>query len=102
MATSPIGNPSGAVRTEFSSDEGEIVEFDGAGGVQHSRCESDVTYTSPTDTITGDTLTMELSYLAEVSTTQLVPTPDAIAGDFDGDGNPEAAVQALTYQRGKD
>jgi hypothetical protein len=89
-------------RTEYSTDEGEIVEFDGAGGVQHSRYGWDVAYTSPTYTISGDTLTMELAYQAEVSTTQLLLTLRGISGDYDGDGDQEGAIQVQTFQRGKD
>jgi hypothetical protein len=97
-----VTNPSIAYRIEYSPNEGEIVEFDGSGGVHHSRYGWDVTYTSPNYTINGDTLTMELAYVAEVSTTRLVLTLGGISGDYDGDGDQEAAVQVLTYQRGKD
>ena len=87
----------------YSPDEGEIVEFDGSGGVQHFRYPPGVTYTSPTYTISGDTLTMEFAYVAEVSTTRRLLTLGASSGDYDnGDGDQEAAVQTLTYQRGKD
>ena len=102
VVTSRVGNPSTARRFESSTDEGEIIEFDGSGGVQHSRYGWDVVYTSPNYTISGDTLTMEFSYVAEVSTTRLVLTLGGISRDFDGDGDQEAAVQAVTYQRGKD
>ncbi len=98
-----VGNPSIAYRFERSPDEGEIIEFDGSGGVQHSRYPPDVTYTSPAYTITGDTLRMELAYVAEVSTTRLELTlAERVTGDFDGDGDQEEAVEVLTYQRGKD
>jgi hypothetical protein len=98
-----VANPSIKYRFEFSPDEGEIIEFDGSGGVQHYRYSWDVTYTSPNYTITGDSLAMEFAYVAEVSTTRLTLTLDAgISHDFDGDGDQEEAVQVLTYQRGKD
>ena len=98
-----VANPSIAYRFERSPDEGEIVEFDGSGGVQHSRYPPDVTYTSPTYTITGDTLRMELAYVAEVSTTRLELTlAERVTHDFDGDGDQEEAVEVSTYQRGKD
>jgi len=102
VITRVVGNPSITHRSEYSTDEGEIMEFDGAGGVQHSRYGWDVVYTSPNYTINGDTLTMELAYVAEVSTTRLVLTLGGISGDYDGDGDQEEAVQVLTYQRGKD
>lgn len=98
-----VANPSTEYRFERSPDEGPILEFDGSGGVQHSRYSWDVTYTSPTYTINGDTLTMEFAYVAEVSTTRLVLSLDAgISHDFDGDGDQEEAVEVSTYQRGKD
>jgi hypothetical protein len=102
VVTTLVTNPSIAYRIEYSPNEGEIVEFDGSGGVHHSRYGWDVTYTSPNYTINGDTLTMELAYVAEVSTTRLVLTLGGISGDYDSDGDQEAAVQVLTYQRGKD
>ena len=98
-----VVNPSIAYRFERSPDEGPMLEFDGSGGVQHSRYAPDVTYTSPTYTISGDTLTMEFAYVAEVSTTRLTLTLDAgISHDFDGDGDQEEAVQVTTHQRAKD
>ncbi len=98
-----VDNPSGAYRFEHSPDEGVIVESDGSGGVQHFRYPPGVTYTSPFYTISGDTLTMELAYAAEVSTTRLVLTlNERVTGDFDGDGDQEEAVEVLTHQRGKD
>jgi len=98
-----VANPSIKYRFEHSPDEGEIIEFDGSGGVHHSRYAWDVTYTSPNYTINGDTLTMELAYVAEVSTTRLTLTLDAgISYDFDGDGDQEEAVQVTTHQRAKD
>lgn len=86
----------------YSPDEGEIVEFDGSGGVQHFRYPPSVTYASPYYTINGNTLTMEVTHVAEVSTTRLVLTLGGVIGDYDGDGDQEEAVQVLTYQRGKD
>lgn len=98
-----VANPSVAYRLEHSPDEGTIVEFDGSGGVQHFRYPPGVTYTSPTYTISGDTLTMEFAYVAEVSTTRLELTlAERVTHDFDGDGDQEEAVEVLTYQRGKD
>lgn len=97
-----VANPSIAYRFERSPDEGPILEFDGSGGVQHSRYPPSVTYTSSNYTINGNTLTMELAYVAEVSTTRLVLTLEGISGDYDGDGDQEEAVQVLTYQRGTD
>jgi hypothetical protein len=98
-----VANPSIKHRFEFSPDEGEIMEFDGAGGVQHFRYSWGVTYASPNYTIRGDTLTMELGYVAEVSTTRLVLTSlEAVSADYDGDGDQEIAVQSTTHQRAKD
>jgi hypothetical protein len=98
-----VANPSVAYRLEHSPDEGHIVEFDGSGGVQHFRYPPGVTYTSPFYTISGDTLTVELAYLAEVSTRRLELTlAETVTHDFDGDGDQEEAIEVLTYQRGKD
>jgi hypothetical protein len=53
-----IGNPSKKYRTEFSPDEGSIMEFDGAGGLQHFRYAPDAGPGPSNYAIRGDTLTM--------------------------------------------
>ena len=97
-----VANPSIAYRFERSPDEGPILEFDGSGGVQHSRYAPDVSYLPQTYTISGDTLTMAFDYVAEVSTTRLVLTLEGVSHDYDGDGIQEEAVQVTTHQRAKD
>ncbi|HWN18396.1 MAG TPA: hypothetical protein VNO19_05715 [Gemmatimonadales bacterium] len=98
-----IGSPSTKYRHEFSPDEGSIMEFDGAGGVQHFRYAPDAG-PGPLDyTIRGDTLTMFFDYAAEVSTTRLVLTLDSgVLHDFDGDGDEELAIEVTTHQRARD
>ena len=98
-----IANPSIRYRFEKSPDEGPILEFDGAGGVQHFRYAPDVGFQPQTYTIHGDSLTIGFDYAAEVSTTRLVLTLDSgVAHDFDGDGDQEQAIQVTTHQRAKD
>jgi hypothetical protein len=95
------GNPSVEIRREFSLDEGSIIEFDGAGGLQLSRYVLDGPF--PTEySISGDSLTMMLLYRAEVSTSRLILTNREFSYDFDGDGDAEAGVSVDTYQKGKD
>jgi hypothetical protein len=98
-----VANPSVAYRFERSPDEGEIVEFDGAGGVQHFRHAPDAGPLPPNYTIRGDTLTIAFDYVAEVSTSRLELTlAESVTHDFNGDGDQEEAIEVLTYQRGKD
>ena len=98
-----VGNPSIEYRSEFSPDEGSIMEFDGAGGVQHFRYAPDAGPGPANYAIRGDTLTMFFDYAAEVSTTRLVLTLDSgVPHDFDGDGDEELAIEVTTHQRAKD
>jgi hypothetical protein len=98
-----IANPSIEYRSEFSPDEGSIMEFDGAGGVQHFRYPPDAGPGPSNYTIRGDTLTMFFDYAAEVSTTRLVLTLNSgVPHDFDGDGDEELAIEVTTHQRAKD
>ena len=98
-----VGNPSIEYRSEFSPDEGSIMEFDGAGGVQLFRYAPDAGPGPTNYTIRGDTLTMFFDYAAEVSTTRLVLTLDSgVPHDFDGDGDEELAIEVTTHQRAKD
>ena len=98
-----VGNPSIEYRSEFSPDEGSIMEFDGAGGVQHFRYAPDAGPGPTNYAIRGDTLTMFFDYAAEVSTTRLVLTLDSgVPHDFDGDGDEELAIEVTTHQRAKD
>ena len=69
-----VANPSINYRFEKSPDEGSILEFDGAGGVQHFRYAPNAGPGPANYTIRGDTLTMFFDYAAEVSTTRLVLT----------------------------
>ena len=103
MVHTLVANPSIKYRFEFSPDEGSILEFDGAGGVQHFRYAPDAGSGPPNYAIRGDTLTMAFDYAAEVSTTQLVLTLDSgISHDFDGDGDEEQTIQVTTHQKAKD
>ena len=98
-----IANPSIKYRFDFSPDEGSILEFDGAGGVQHTRYVPGAGPGAPNYTIRGDTLTMFFDYAAEVSTTRLVLTLDSeVPHDYDGDGDEELAIEVTTRQRAKD
>ena len=98
-----IANPSIKYRLEFSPDEGSILEFDGAGGLQLFRYAPDGGPGPSNYTISGDTLTMFFDYAAEVSTTRLVLTLNSgVPNDFDGDGDEELAITVTTHQRAKD
>jgi hypothetical protein len=97
-----FGSPSTKYRHEFSPDEGSILEFDGAGGVQKFRYAPDAGPGPSNYAIRGDTLTMFFDYAADVSTARLVLTLNGISGDFDGDGDQEAANEVITHQRAKD
>ena len=98
-----VGNPSVEYRFESSPDEGSILEFDGAGGVQHFRYPPGAGPGAPNYTIRGDTLTMFFDYAAEVSTTRLMLTLNSgVPHDFDGDGDEERSIQVTTHQRSKD
>ena len=95
------GNPGAEIQREFSLDEGSIIEFDGAGGLQLSRYVLDGPF--PTEySITGDSLYMLLLYRAEVSTSRLTLTNHEFSYDFDEDGDAEAGMSVDTYQKGKD
>ncbi len=96
-----VGNPAIRERLEISPDKGSILEFDGAGGVQHSRY-VDGGFLPHEYTISADTLTIFFNYQAEVSTSRLILTLRGITFDFDGDGTGEDAIEVLTYQKGKD
>jgi hypothetical protein len=94
------GIPSQELEFDNSPEKGSILEFDGAGGVQHFRYVTGGPF--PTEyTISGDSLFMGLIYEAEVSTSRLVLTNREITHDFDGDGERESAVSVQTYQKGK-
>ena len=98
-----IGSPSTKYRHEFSPDEGSILEFDGAGGVQQFRYAPDGGPGAQNYAIRGDTLTMFFDYAAEVSTTRLVLTLNSgVSHDFDGDGDEEQAITVTTHQRARD
>ena len=98
-----IANPSISYRFEHGPDKGSIFEFDGAGGVQHSRYGPDVGLPPQTYTIHGDSLTIGFDYAAEVSTTRLVLTLNSgVSHDFDGDGDEEQAIQVTTHQKATD
>ena len=98
-----VANPSVVKRFRHSTDKGSILEFDGAGGVDHARVSVDGGANLPFQyTIRGDTLTLSFDYLAEVSTSRLVLTVRGVPYDFDGDGNREDAVGVQTYQKARD
>lgn len=95
-----VGNPSQELRFDISPDKGTILEFDGAGGVQHFRYVLGGPF--PTEyTISSDSLFMGLIYQAEVSTSRLILTNREVTHDFDDDGERENAVSVETYQKGK-
>ena len=96
-----VGNPRLEIRAEHSTDEGSILEFDGAGGVQHFRYVTGGFFPQQY-TISGDTLLMFFSYQAEVSTSRLILTLRDITHDFDGDGDQENAVSVETHQKAQD